>query len=89
MSENELREAMKGAEVSPSPAEGGGAGKKMINQLETTSDLDECLTVAKDAFDIAMEVAKSIDNKIGRLVAETTARIAYAVGRAFCRAEYG
>ncbi|WP_336489854.1 hypothetical protein [Methylobacterium nigriterrae] len=96
LSDADLRAAIEGSKFSVPPQKGGRHGKRMIGQIESTlaetddsPDLTECLTVAKDAFDIAMETAAAIQNATARLVAETVARIAYAVGKAYCRAEHG
>lgn len=92
VSDDEIVAAMEGRTITPD-VDRGAESKRFIHgmerELSENSDLDECLEVAKDAFEIAMEAAKVIEGKLPRMIAETAARIAYAVGRAFCRAEYG
>ena len=54
-----------------------------------TSELAECLAFAEDVYNAAIAAAEAIPNKIGRIIAEVAAKIAYALGKQYCRSEYG
>ena len=59
------------------------------SEKQGNSDVDQCVALAKDLYDTAVELAKEIKNPIGRAVALFLAKFALVMAKIKCMDDYG